>query len=367
MKILMCTDAMGYGGAETHILSLCTQLKRLGHVVAVASPGGELVSALMEANIPHFSLPPIKKTPASLMKWRKKLKKIMRRCGFEVLHAHARMPALAARPVAKRSKASFVVTAHAKFRMDAARRLLSAWGTRTIAVSEDIKSHIIKNCHLKPRRTWAVSVISNGVDTEKFYPAEQWRGVGHRIIFVSRLDSDCALAARMLCKLSGKLCGLFPDVTVTIVGGGSAYGEISVLAELMNTACGRRVVIMKGAQEDVASLLRQADVFVGVSRAALEAMACGLPVIIAGDEGYGGVFAPREGADHSNLCARYGSFVSSDMLFDDVCRVLSMPVEQKRQLGDALREYVKKNYSAESSALRTVEVYRAASKKARLR
>ena len=91
MKILMCTDALGYGGAETHILSLCAELKKLGHTVAVASPGGELVNSLMEANIPHFSLPPIKKTPISLIKWRKKLKKIIRRCGFEVLHAHARL------------------------------------------------------------------------------------------------------------------------------------------------------------------------------------------------------------------------------------------------------------------------------------
>lgn len=363
MKILMCTDAMGYGGAETHILSLCAQLKRLGHVVAVASPGGELVNSLMEANIPHFSLPPVKKTPASLMKWRRKLKKIIRRCGFEVLHAHARMPALAARPVAKKTKTSFVVTAHAKFRMDALRRLLSVWGTRTIAVSEDIKAHIIKSCHLKKRCADTVSVITNGVDTEIFYPVAQWRGIGHRIIFISRLDNDCALAARMLCKLAGKLSGVFPDVTITIVGGGSAYGEISVLAELMNTACGRRVIIMKGAQQDVASLLRQADVFVGVSRAALEAMACGLPVIIAGDEGYGGVFEPHDGADNCNFCGRAEGFVGSDMLFDDLCRVLSMPVEQKRQLGDALRRYVIKNYSAESSALRTVEVYRAAGKK----
>lgn len=360
MKILMCTDAMGYGGAETHILSLCTELKKLGHVVAVASPGGELVDALMQANIPHFSLPPLKKTPFSLIKWRRKLKKIIRRCGFEVLHAHARLPALAASSVAKKTKTAFVVTAHAKFRMDAARRLLSVWGTRTIAVSEDIKAHLTARCHVKPRR---ICVITNGVDTQNFYPATQWRGVGHRIIFVSRLDVDCALVARMLCKLAGKLNGVFPDVTVTIVGGGSAYGEVSVLAELMNTACGRRVIIMKGAQGDVATLLRQADVFVGVSRAALEAMACGLPVIIAGDEGYGGIFSPGETADNFNLCARCGSFVSSDMLFDDVCRALSMPVEQKRRMGDALREYVRKNYSAESSALRTVEVYRAAGRK----
>lgn len=360
MKILMCTDAFGYGGAETHILSLCTQLKNLGHTVAVASPHGALVETLMAENIPHFSMPAVKKTPFCLMTWRRRLNKIVKRCNFDVLHAHARIPAIAAGHVAKKRRAAFVVTAHAMFCAGVSEKLLSVWGARTISVSEDIRRHLIKKFHVKPRR---VSVIPNGVDTREFYPADKWRGVGHRVIFVSRLDVDCAQVANILCRLAGRLSAVFPDVTITIVGGGSAYGEISVLAELMNTACGRRVIIMKGAQGDVASLLRQADVFVGVSRAALEAMACGLPVIIAGDEGYGGVFEPRDGADNCNLCARRGNLVSSDMLFDDVCRVLSLPVEQKRRMGDALREYVKKNYSAESSALRTVEVYRAASRK----
>ena len=360
MKILMCTDAFGYGGAETHILSLCTQLKKLGHTVAVASPHGALVETLMAENIPHFSMPAVKKTPFCLMMWRRRLNQIVKRCNFDVLHAHARIPAIAAGHVAKKRRAAFVVTAHAMFRAGVSEKLLSVWGARTISVSEDIRRHLIKKFHVKPRR---VSVIPNGVDTREFYPADKWRGVGHRVIFVSRLDVDCAQVANILCRLAGRLSAVFPDITITIVGGGSAYGEISVLADVMNTACGRRVIIMKGAQEDVASLLRQTDVFVGVSRAALEAMACGLPVIVAGDEGYGGIFEPSGRVESTNVCGRGIGVVSTERLFDDICRILGLSVEQKRRLGDAARKYVELHYSAEASALRTVEVYRAASKK----
>ena len=47
---------------------------------------------------------------------------------------------------------------------------------------------------------------------------------------------------------------------------------------------------MTGARTDINELVSVADVFVGVSRAALEAMAAGKTVIVAGNEGYIGLF-----------------------------------------------------------------------------
>ncbi|MBQ9080994.1 MAG: glycosyltransferase family 4 protein [Clostridia bacterium] len=358
MNILMCTDAMGYGGAETHIISLSKELIRLGHRVSVASPAGELVSTLEAVGVRHIPLPPLKKTPSSLTAWQRRLKRAVKHGHFDVIHAHARLPARLARPIAKKYKAAFVVTAHAMFRMSFWRRRLSVWGDRTIAVSEDIRRHIIKSCHVKPAR---VRVISNGIDTEHFSPPEN-SGADRplRVIFVSRLDDDCSRAARLLCRLSGRLTASFPDIQILIVGGGTAYGEISVLAELMNTACGREIIQMCGARGDVAPLLRQSDVFVGVSRAALEAAACGLPVILAGDEGYGGIFVPGGGVEATNLCARGGAETQAEPLFADICSLLALPADKKRQIGAAARRYVIENYSALAAAEQTLEVYRAA-------
>ena len=47
---------------------------------------------------------------------------------------------------------------------------------------------------------------------------------------------------------------------------------------------------MTGGRTDINELVAVADVFVGVSRAALEAMAAEKPVIVAGNEGYIGLF-----------------------------------------------------------------------------
>ena len=67
MKILICTDAMGYGGAETHILSLAGELTKSGHRVPVAAPRGALANAL-PAGVKFVPLPPFARTPAAIGK-----------------------------------------------------------------------------------------------------------------------------------------------------------------------------------------------------------------------------------------------------------------------------------------------------------
>ncbi len=376
MKILICTDALGYGGAETHVLSLAGELDAMGHSVTVAAPHGELEREL-PGSVTFFPLPAFHGSPRTaprlpdplglirLFRIRCRLASLARR-GFDVIHAHARLPALLLCGIARRRHIPLVVTAHAMFRMTPLRRRLSRWGDRTIAVSEDIKQLLVSRGGV-----WAdnIAVIPNGIDTVRFSPAataNEKFGMAEascpapRIIFVSRLDHDCSSAAAALCRLAGRLRGEFPELTVTIVGGGDRYGELSTLAELMNTACGDEVVRLTGARSDVETLLRRADIFVGVSRAAMEAAACGLPVILAGDEGYGGIFCPGDAVDPTNLCARGSAGSPAESLFGDICRLARLPADERRRLGQAGRELILRHHSAAASAERTVAVYREA-------
>ena len=453
MKILICTDALGYGGAETHVLALAGELDAMGHSVTVAAPRGELERELPDS-VTFFPLPAFHGSPRAaprlpgplglirLLRVRRRLASLARR-GFDVMHAHARLPALLLCGIARRRHIPLVVTAHAMFRMTPLRRRLSRWGDRTIAVSEDIKQLLVSRGGV-----WAdnVTVIPNGIDTVRFSPAateseefgmaevacadevgvtgeseirpemrsaaRDYLGAGAEIyeesgeteateefgksakteefkesdeyaknegsgesgnsedpassspsphiIFVSRLDHDCSSAAAALCRLAGRLRGEFPGLTVTIVGGGDRYGELSTLAELMNTACGDEVVRLTGARSDVEILLRRADIFVGVSRAAMEAAACGLPAILAGNEGYGGIFSPGDAVDPTNLCARGSAGSLAESLFDDICRLARLPADERRRLGQAGREFIIRHHSAAASAERTVAVYREA-------
>ena len=56
-SVLMATNAMELGGAETHVIELTLGLRRLGYRVAVASGGGALVAALEQAGAAHYRLP----------------------------------------------------------------------------------------------------------------------------------------------------------------------------------------------------------------------------------------------------------------------------------------------------------------------
>ena len=56
MKILMTTMKLDIGGAETHIVELCGELKRRGHEIVVASNGGVYVKTLEAQGIRHIKL-----------------------------------------------------------------------------------------------------------------------------------------------------------------------------------------------------------------------------------------------------------------------------------------------------------------------
>lgn len=360
MKILLCIDSMDMGGAETHVLTLAEGLVALGHTVHIASHPGRLSREAAARGIKILPTPKWQGNVFSLEKLRRALRRIIKKGRYHVVHAHSRAAAWCAergvRSVKKSRRPRFIVTAHAYFNMKGKRGRMSAWGQRTIAVSQDIKELLVR--HGVPAKQ--IRVIPNGIDTARFCPAlkgEDNEGGAPVVVFVSRLDADCSEAAHMLCRIAGRLAAVIEDVRIIIVGGGSEYQTVAALAALMNTAIGRQVVQVIGARGDVEQVIRQATVFVGVSRAALEAASCGVPVILAGNEGYGGVFQPRERRDPANLCARGGGMADSGRLLLDICRILTMEQGERAALGRRCREYVEKYYSADAMARETERIY----------
>jgi polysaccharide pyruvyl transferase CsaB len=121
------------------------------------------------------------------------------------------------------------------------------------------------------------------------------------------------------------------------------------------------VVRVLGQKEDVLPYLQEADLFVGVSRAALEAMSCGIPVILSGNEGYLGLAVGEilPLAEQGNFCARGHRKPKADRLFRDIISAFSDEKRLEEAKGDALR-YVRVYHSAEQMAEKTLQVYRAA-------
>ncbi len=400
MKILMIADALDMGGMETHVETLARGLRELGVEVAAAAFGGRVAERMKKDGFRMLPLPDIRPTakasppdirptvknhaanvrgavkdllpsPLRLLQARKTVARYLDTERPDVVHAHTRRTAFICASLCKGRKIPLICTAHAKFSTDRLRDKLSVWGDATICVSEDIKEHIFSQPQVAKQK---IKVINNGIKMPDLAHLPDLNG--QKIVFVSRLDADCSLGAHLLCLIAPSLQRRYPNLQITVVGGGSEYEKIKRAADIVSQKINRELIKMTGAVEYPAEYFENASLFVGVSRAALEAMAHSLPTLLLGDEGYLGLlndgtlneamrtnFTCRNSAgrtDARTSRGARGACFSGDLtqtLFREICRYFDMSEAEKSRLAELAHETVLRHYSAEKMARETLELY----------
>ncbi len=367
-KVLMTLMRLDIGGAETHVLELSLELKRQGFDVVVASNGGVYVPVLEEAGIRHYKVPMYTKSPDKMLQSLSQLRRIIREENIDIVHAHGRIPAFLCGILNHFMPFTFVTTAHWVFKTSHGLKYLSDWGKKVVAVSEDIKTYLMVNYHINPTD---IFVTINGIDTEKFSPHAQTEDIiqefalqkdSRKIVYISRMDEDRALVAFHLVEIAPKLLEKQPDLEIVIVGGGNVFEKLKERADAANAAAGHKYITLTGGRSDIYKFANLGDIFVGVSRSALEAMACAKPVIVAGNEGYIGIFDEDKlavGID-TNFCCRGLEQSSPQLLLRDLNILLDNPREENERLGNYGRELIKKDYSVKRMADDAVKMYCAA-------
>lgn len=364
MKILMTTMGLDIGGAETHIVELSKELHRRGHQIILASNGGVYVAELQKMGIRHVVVPMNQRSAGKMLKALLLLKKLIQQEQPDLVHAHARIPAFLCGILQKQMHFPFITSAHWVFQVTPLLRLMTDWGQRTVAVSEDIKSYLMENYQVPEDQ---IHVTINGIDTETFSPDEKNLtlmrelnlGMGPVIGTVSRLDESRELAARHLISIMPDVLKVSPTAQLLIVGGGNMEEILRQEAAEINRITGRDSVIMTGPRSDVAQLVSLCDVFVGVSRSALEAMAAGKPTILAGNEGYIGTFehSVLTEAMKSNFCCRGFEACTPEKLLLDLSTLLRMSAEERYSYGEFGRQVVLSHYSVERMTNDYLEAY----------
>jgi glycosyltransferase involved in cell wall biosynthesis len=139
----------------------------------------------------------------------------------------------------------------------------------------------------------------------------------------------------MLIEAMPKLCEKHPDFELVIVGAGNDYDRLCAEAEKCNALLGRRAVILTGGRTDINNFIACADVFIGVSRAALEAMAMSKPTVLAGNEGYIGAFdeSRLETGIQTNFCCRGCEESTPDKLYSDIAYILDKTPAEREKWG----------------------------------
>lgn len=351
MNILLVTMGMDIGGAETHILELAKELKKRGNRVYVVSNGGKYVEELEQNDIEHIWAPLHNKKINNVVKSYKILKRTITDKKIDLVHSHTRISSFVCGMLFKKMHFPFVTSAHWTFKVTPFLKKMTNWGENVVAVSEDIKEYLIKNYGVDESN---IFVTVNGIDTEKFSRDIDFSDIekefelkkdSRRIVYISRMDESRALVARQLIDISKELDKNIKNLEIVIVGGGDVFDELSQKCAEINKELNKKLLIMTGARTDINKFAASGEIFIGVSRSALEAMACEMPVIVAGNEGYIGVFDETKLAVgiETNFCCRGLEMPTEEMLKEDI--LILMNENNKTKYGEYGRKIVQEYYS----------------------
>ncbi len=363
--VLIAAMSLDFGGAETHVTDLATKLSCLGYRVSVASQGGRLVARLQQARIPHVYAPLHSRVPSSLLAAMRILSDEVRNRQISLLHAHGRIPAWVLTQVRRRyPRLPLVTTYHGVYAAGFPWNLFTRQGDLCIAVSEDVKSHLVNHLGFDASR---IEVIPNGIDTRRFAPGPYPPlrasivngGDGPVLTSVSRLDGEFAGTALRLVEALPSIADRHPGAVAVVIGDGDRLPAVEQECARCNDLLGRRAALAVGGQEDVVSYLLSSDIVVAVARAALEAMACGKPVVLSGEGGFRGLVS-AENLDllkRHNFTARGSSVPVSAGEIATAVNLLLENGELSAETSTLGLEVVTSEYSWDALMPRTLRVY----------
>lgn len=326
-KIMQCLMGLDIGGAETHVVELSKSLVAQGYEVVVASNGGLYESELKKAGVGVLNIPMHTKNPFYALKSLIALHQEIKRFKPDIVHAHARIPALYVSIMKTFHNFKMMTTVHGNFKVNWLLKRLTQWGEDIFVVSEDIETYLTAHYRLKGE----IHRTINGIDTSRFHTVQ--RNLPYkRLVHVSRLEHNTSKMAHALIEIADRI-----DLEIIIVGGGSE------LDSLKKKAQGLSNVTFTGPVDNVPERLEKGDLFVGISRAALEAMSMDLPLILGGEYGYMGILTQDkiDLAIRTNFTARVPEQLTRENLLKDIRALLGMAPDSFSWM----RPFIESNYS----------------------
>ncbi|MCK5340308.1 MAG: glycosyltransferase [Desulfobulbaceae bacterium] len=183
MKLLELLPELEEGGVERHVVSLSTALSERGHQVHIVSGGGKLERELPAA-VTHWRMPVYRKNPVSILRCAWRVALMTRNEGFQLFHAHSRVPAWVAYIASCIVRVPFVVTAHF-FSGNRSRWIYRPYrrAARVLCVSHSVEQ-AMADCF-----SGNTVVVRNGLPP----PSVRWRGPrddgSQCLLFIGRLTS----------------------------------------------------------------------------------------------------------------------------------------------------------------------------------
>lgn len=364
VRIGQLIESDGPGGAESVVLELCTELRRLGHAVepvVFGSGEGWLSGRLRERGFSPFLPSVSRRLPLDVgLVWA--LCRWVRRSRLQVLHAHDFTMGVYAAIVALIMRVPCIITMHGGMYYDSSpkRRAALRWAAGRsrafVGVSAATCTRLAESLSLPGE---AVRCVPNGVS----------QPIGDRVRARAALglapDERFILAVgnlypvkghRVLVEAAGLLANTpdLPQWRVAIAGRGDEEAPLRSRIEALGL---QERFMLLGLRNDIGDLLAAADLWVmpslseGLPMALLEAMFSGLPIVSSRVGGIPGVLQ-----DGSN-----GLLIdpdSPDRLAESLM-VLLKNYELARLFGEQARSTALTQYSVQHMARRYLAIYSA--------
>jgi glycosyltransferase involved in cell wall biosynthesis len=364
VRILFLSTSMGLGGADQQLLSAAQVLRDRGHEIRIVSltPLGPMGLQARSCGLATDSLEMRRSVPDP--RGLARLVRIVRAWKPDVVHSHMVHANLMARVLRLLVPIPVLVsTIHNVYEggplLMAGYRLTNGLVDHMTIISQAAADRFVEE-RIVPGRL--LTVIANGVDTDRMrnLPPEEraalrggmsvgdqefvWLAVGRFEVakdYPNMLRAFAGVRARE------------PRAVLVIVGQGSLHAEAEALTAELGL---REAVRFLGARDDVPAVMSAADGYVmssaweGMPMVLLEAAAAGLPIVATAVGGNGEVV--RDGESGFLVPARDSEVLRAGML-----RLMALPEEQRRAMGERGREHVRANYGLQRVAERWERVY----------
>ena len=361
MKILFLANHLNVGGISSYLLTLAGGLKQKGHQVFLASSGGELEEKFIRAGVRLIQVPLDTKNEVSpkiiFSFW--KLKKITRAFNPDLIHSHSRttqvLGCLLGRALAK----PHIFTCHGFFKAKLPRRLFGCWGRKIIAISQQVKEHLIVDFKLDENK---IIVIHNGIATGNFGDFSSRANLRAKLRIAPE-EFLVGIIARLsdvkghtyLVQALPIVMKSFPATKLLIIGQGKT--NAALIKQVRDLGLEGSVEFIPEA-ENTKDWLAAMDIFVmpslqeGLGLALMEAMAQGLAVV---GSAVGGIKTLIQDQKNGLLAAP----ADAPALARAIIALLG-DSSLRRSLGARAREFIIQNFSQEEMVDKTEIVYQQA-------
>ena len=360
MKILFLANHLNVGGISSYLLTLAGGLKQKGHQVYLASSGGELEDKFIQAGITLIksSLKTKNEISVKILFSFWQLRKFARQFNIDLIHSHSRTTQVLGDLLGRSLAKPHIFTCHGFFKPKISRRLFGCWGQAVIAISQQVKEHLIIDFKLDESK---ISVVNNGIDTKNF------GDFSARDLMRKDLGINDALLVGIIARLSDvkghiyliramqRVVKIFPTAKLLIIGEGKM--KKALVKEVDGLSIKDNVLFIPQAN-NTRDVLAAMDIFVmpslqeGLGLALMEAMAQGIAVVGCA---VGGIKTLIQDKQNGLLVAPAEASALAQAMI-----TLLGDAALRQALGARAREFIMANFSKEEMVDKTEIVYQQA-------